>query len=229
MESEEDIPQPIPDRLAKIEHFKEFDKSRRQCKVWIFSQPIQNLPIPPIPKIMKKSETKLLRHWFVVCSFGNRLIRYELTNPSGALKGGEIFPNWSEDFGDLRHELDNPTKATINVKTRRARRSNGLDEMTDEEVGRPRGAEGAEIGTIVTSPRKVFELVCNHEMNFKRYQAVSNNCQNWVMKLLETMSPELRKSAEEAKFTTLEDSRLRLPIQSLVMMKTSSHTLKKKN
>ena len=170
---------------------------------------------------MKKTETKLFRHWFVVCSFGNRLIRYELTNPSGALKGGEIFPNWSEDFGDLRHELDNPTKATINMKTRRAR--------TEEEVERPRRAEGAEIGTIVTSPRKVFELVCNHEMNFKRYQAVNNNCQNWVMKLLEAMSPDLRKSAEEAEYRTLEDSRLRLPIQSLVMMKTSSHTLQKKN
>ena len=226
MESGEDVPQPIPEKLAKLDHFKEFDKTRRDCKVWIFSQPIQNLP--NIPKCMKKTETKLFRHWFVVCSFGNRLIRYELTNPSGALKGGEIFPNWSEDFGDLRHELDNPTKATINMKARRTRRTYP-DEIIEEEIERPRRAEGAEIGTIVTSPRKVFELVCNYEMNFKRYQAVNNNCQNWVMKLLEAMSPDLRKSAEEAEYRTLEDSRLRLPIQSLVMMKTSSHTLQKKN
>ena len=62
----------------------------------------------------------------------------------------------------------------------------------------------------------MFELVCDHEMNFRAYDWIRNNSHDWVMKLLEKMSEfqdqDLHKSAREAGFIPLAEN------QSLITM-----------
>ena len=209
--------------IDKDKQVEEYDLARRNCKVWMITQDIGMYGAA----LGKATGSESLKHWVVVCDFGNRKIKYELNNPSGKFRGGKIFPSWYEGIGNQDEILPSWCYEMA-------------DETAAEEVKKPQKPKEpnvAEIGTIVTSPRKVLELVCNHEMNFNTYNAVDYNCQHWAMKLLKAMSEgqdqDLQKTAqEEGRFKPVSESDLRWPVQSLVKSSTFSQNLsqkKKKN
>ena len=148
----------------------------------------------PGARLATLMNSKSLQHWAVVCRFDNRTLTCELRNPLGELEGGVIVPSWENVFED---NLDWRNKML--------------------ELG------VAEIGKIVTSPRKIFELVCNHEMNFERYDAEKCNCQHWVMQLLTAMSEgedqDLFRSAQEAEFVPVTETWFRGPVEGLKKIK----------
>ena len=188
------IPVDLQEKLNGVKNFQEeFDTTRRECKVWVFTMPIK------LMKPMESTTLRCLRHWFVVCDFHNRAFRCELDNPSAALAGGEIHPRWSIFTGFMQG-------------------CNDLDDI-----------EGAFIETITTSPRKVYELVCHHQMNFKTYQAVHQNCQNWVMKLLQSMPGNLCDATKAAKFKPLGESHclLRFSAEKIVKCAMKCNQLQK--
>ena len=55
------------------------------------------------------------------------------------------------------------------------------------------------MGNINVSPKFVNKAAKCHEMNYQEYHAVDNNCQNWVIILLDEVDPSksLSKSLEE--------------------------------
>ena len=55
------------------------------------------------------------------------------------------------------------------------------------------------LGSIRTSPKSVYDKAGNLAMNREKYRLLDQNCQNWVMDLLESLSPELHAKATEAK------------------------------
>ena len=167
----------LQEKLSTLQNFNgEYDQTRRNCEVWIFTVPIKML------KAMKKTNLRCFRHWFVVCDFGNRAVRCELDNPSAALAGGEIQPRWSIFTFNESSEFGN-----------------------EEDMA---NIEGALLGSITTSPRKLYELVCTHEMNFKKYHAVDNNCHKWVMELFRSLPGNMQEAAKTAKLVPLGETNL---------------------
>ena len=150
---------------SNLQFNTEFDVARRHCKVRIITSDIDNLSGSAVG-IGRITRSKIFQHWAVVCEFkGGRTIMFELVNPSGEMVGGTILPRQLilQSLDDILFPPDVAEKGI-------------------------RPPEWAEIGSIVTSPRKVWELVYNHKMNFKKYNAGKQNCQNWAMELLEGMS-----------------------------------------
>ena len=189
-DEETEIPKNIRKQLNELPDFHpdldEHDVKRRHCKIWIVVEDI-GMSGSSIAKSLRSNSVK---HWAVVCLFANRFFQYELENSSKKLAGGQIIPRMKSQYD-----------------------TDGTSDKKAEEDDIPKEAE---IGSIVTSPRKIWELVCNHEMNFKEYNAGMYNCQNWAMELLKGISEgqkedsrackDLVKAAKEAKFTTCRES-----------------------
>ena len=190
-----------PDKLAenlrkKVENRKDFveemDCTRRHCKVRIIAQDTED---KIVSQMAQMTASKSLQHWAVVCKFkGRNPFKFELENTAGGLVGGIIIPSQTE-LKSLEDVLSPPDSVDV--------------EMVDRHI------EMAEIGSIVMSPRKVWELVYTHEMNLQSYNAGGYNCQDWALKLLKAMSlnqtpdprscSDLVKAAKQANFKPVSE------------------------
>ena len=74
-------------------HFlEEKDSTVQTCKVYLQMEP-PNQTCAKLPTFLVSDS---LRHWSILCVFGDRKIKYDLFNSGGGLTPGEIWPKWRE-------------------------------------------------------------------------------------------------------------------------------------
>ena len=70
------------------------------------------------------------------------------------------------------------------------------------------------LGKTTTSPRRIYELAKDHEMNGQSYHATHHNCQKWALELLKKVDEKIYLKAKEGKSKPI-------PIQERTMISSS--------
>ena len=79
------------------------------------------------------------------------------------------------------------------------------------------------LGTIITSPHKIYELASQHEMNGGTFHATKQNCQLWALHLIKSIDVKLYIIARLLKARPLKERKFAVLVRSSAKISNFMH------